>query len=319
MNAHQCRLVVLVMALVLGIAMGIPGISGAMRGDVNGDTTVNVFDALLVLQYAVGLYHPSDETLFTSTADVAPLDVNGLPRGDGKINVFDALAVLRNAVNLDTWTLPTGCAATLKANPSAASGVYFVDPDGDGSFPEMSVYCEKTGAEVGAVGNGGWLLLARDTGTTFDMPYQDFANATSLWLGNLGVREGLLSASPEVLSLLAPEGKSRILIGGNGFEDKVWENGNFVYEGGYSRYGARGESGNLYFFYNYLTSANAGVITQFGTYDFGGCPSLLNSTGSVFTTFSEGTAGLGDYNYHNGNGCWGKPSTGPTSGEIWVK
>ena len=31
---------------------------GWICGDVNIDSMVNVFDALLVLQYAVGLYHP---------------------------------------------------------------------------------------------------------------------------------------------------------------------------------------------------------------------------------------------------------------------
>ena len=73
------------------------------RGDVNNDKTINVFDALLTLQYAVGLYHPTDEPAFKSIADVAPLDVNGKPKGDGLVNVFDALAILRHAVGLDAW------------------------------------------------------------------------------------------------------------------------------------------------------------------------------------------------------------------------
>ena len=74
-----------------------------MSGDVNGDKTVNVFDALLVLQYAVGLNHPPDEIAFKAIADVAPLDSNGKPQGDGQVNVFDALAILRHAVGLDQW------------------------------------------------------------------------------------------------------------------------------------------------------------------------------------------------------------------------
>ena len=72
-------------------------------GDVNNEKTVNVFDALAVLQYAVGLYHPLDEVMFKFVADVAPLDVTGKPKGDGQVNVFDALAILRHAVGLDGW------------------------------------------------------------------------------------------------------------------------------------------------------------------------------------------------------------------------
>ena len=76
-----------------------------MSGDVNGDKTVDVFDALLTLQYAVGLipHTPDDNAKYLATADVAPLDVTGKPKGDGKVDVFDALAILRHAVGLDLW------------------------------------------------------------------------------------------------------------------------------------------------------------------------------------------------------------------------
>ena len=74
-----------------------------LKGDVNGDNFINVFDALMALQYAVGLYHPTEETAFKLSADVAPLDATGKPKGDGVVNVFDALAILRHAVGLDPW------------------------------------------------------------------------------------------------------------------------------------------------------------------------------------------------------------------------
>ena len=77
--------------------------SAITEGDVNGDGIVNVFDALLTLQYAVGLYKPADELSFKSFADVAPLGTDGKPKGDGTVNVFDALAILRHAVSLDPW------------------------------------------------------------------------------------------------------------------------------------------------------------------------------------------------------------------------
>jgi hypothetical protein len=72
-------------------------------GDVNGDSAINVFDALLTLQYAVGLYHPVDEAAFKTAADMAPLDSAGKPKGNNQVNVFDALAILRHAVGLDIW------------------------------------------------------------------------------------------------------------------------------------------------------------------------------------------------------------------------
>ena len=74
-------------------------------GDVNNDKTINVFDALLTLQYAVGLIdHPlENNTKYLAIADVAPLNAGGKPNGDGQVNVFDALAILRHAVGLDGW------------------------------------------------------------------------------------------------------------------------------------------------------------------------------------------------------------------------
>lgn len=75
------------------------------KGDVNSDGTINVFDALLTLQYAVGLieHTPESNARYLAIADVAPLDATGKPKGDGQVNVFDALAILRHAVELDPW------------------------------------------------------------------------------------------------------------------------------------------------------------------------------------------------------------------------
>lgn len=73
-------------------------------GDCNADGVVNVFDALLTLQHAVGLieHNVANDLTYKSLADVAPL-VNGKPQGDSKVDVFDALAILRHAVGLDAW------------------------------------------------------------------------------------------------------------------------------------------------------------------------------------------------------------------------
>ena len=79
--------------------------SAITKGDVNSDGIVNVFDALLTLQYAVGLieHTPENITKYLAVADVAPLGTDGKPKGDGTVNVFDALAILRHAVGLDPW------------------------------------------------------------------------------------------------------------------------------------------------------------------------------------------------------------------------
>ena len=118
-------LVVVMLACLtsLGI-LTVPGFA-ALRGDVNDDKTVNVFDALLTLQYAVGLIEHTAEnnTKYLATADVAPLDpATQMPKGDAAINVFDALAILRHAVNLDPWN----AGAVIQGLVSDGSGVPLV-------------------------------------------------------------------------------------------------------------------------------------------------------------------------------------------------
>ena len=100
----KLSLKLLVLGCFLGLAVWARDSIATPSGDVNGDGSVNVFDALLTLQYSVGLYHPPNEAGFKSTADVAPLDAIGMPLGDNQVNVFDALAILRHAVGLDRWS-----------------------------------------------------------------------------------------------------------------------------------------------------------------------------------------------------------------------
>jgi subtilisin family serine protease len=69
-------------------------------GDVNGDGVVDIQDALLVLQAAVGLIPVTPAIM--QQGDVAPL-INGIPSPDARINVIDALVVLRKAVELITF------------------------------------------------------------------------------------------------------------------------------------------------------------------------------------------------------------------------
>lgn len=112
-----------VLVVVVCMTFGASGVCSALSGDVNEDGNVNVFDALQVLQYAVGLYHPPNENAFKLLSDVAPLNALGAPMGDGTVNVFDALAVLRHAVNLDDWTgLPKPPLAPSNFKALAGSG-----------------------------------------------------------------------------------------------------------------------------------------------------------------------------------------------------
>jgi subtilisin family serine protease len=69
-------------------------------GDVDGDGSVTVADALRVLRAAIGLAPWSATLLYTG--DVAPL-VNGASASDRKIDIFDSLLILRKAVGLSAF------------------------------------------------------------------------------------------------------------------------------------------------------------------------------------------------------------------------
>jgi len=76
----------------------------AVSGDLNGDAKVNVQDATISLQIAVGIVQPTEAQ--TAAGDVAPVPGTG-PRegqkfGDGKVNVSDSTRILQFAVGLIT-------------------------------------------------------------------------------------------------------------------------------------------------------------------------------------------------------------------------
>jgi len=69
-------------------------------GDVNLDGKVDLVDAMLCLQMAVGLITPTAEQV--KHGDLAPFR-NGKPLSDGKLDAADALIILSKTVGLVRW------------------------------------------------------------------------------------------------------------------------------------------------------------------------------------------------------------------------
>ncbi|MBJ6724765.1 putative Ig domain-containing protein [Geomesophilobacter sediminis] len=74
--------------------------SRALTGDINGDSTVDISDALLAMQIAVGAKIPTADEL--ARGDVGPL-VNGKPVADGNIDISDVVLILEKSVGLLNW------------------------------------------------------------------------------------------------------------------------------------------------------------------------------------------------------------------------
>jgi hypothetical protein len=71
-----------------------------LKGDLNNSGRIDMADALLALQIAIGLRTPSVAEL--AAGDVAPI-VSGRSTPDGKIDIADAVAILQKAVGALSW------------------------------------------------------------------------------------------------------------------------------------------------------------------------------------------------------------------------
>lgn len=74
--------------------------TSALIGDMTGDGKINILDAYMILEIAVGRVQPTASDL--RTGDVAPI-MNGIPSPDGVIDVADVVVILRKIVGLVNW------------------------------------------------------------------------------------------------------------------------------------------------------------------------------------------------------------------------
>jgi pectate lyase len=121
-------------------------------GDVNSSGSIDIVDALLTAQYAVGL-NPSN-------FDSGSADVNG----DGSINIVDALLIAQYSVGLIT-SLP-GCVETPVPTPVPTSPP--VTPDGN-----LVGFASVNGGTTG--GTGGTTVTVSDSGALKDAIRSDGA------------------------------------------------------------------------------------------------------------------------------------------------
>jgi hypothetical protein len=120
--SKMCSLAVVLAAVVLLLAAGMS--FAIPDGDLTGDGSVTIADALRALRISVQLVQPNPQD--TAQGDVAP-QVAGLPAPDGNITIADALLILRKVVGLVNW--PSDISALLTGDQetppvvTSASGV----------------------------------------------------------------------------------------------------------------------------------------------------------------------------------------------------
>lgn len=93
----------------------------ACDGDLTGNGTVEISDALRALRIAVQLINPTTQDM--TQGDVFPFGANGKPSPDGAITIGDALLILKKTVGLFDWeTRPEPSPPFVTATVPAAGG-----------------------------------------------------------------------------------------------------------------------------------------------------------------------------------------------------
>jgi len=226
-----CRFTLLILVLLCGASVTAFGQS---CGNVNGDASVTIVDALMIAQYSVGTIPP------TFTASVADVDNNGT------INIVDALRVAQYSVglpvtlNCGTPTTPTPTRTATRTVSSTATHItgnpfvgatQYVDPlwsanasaNGGSAIanqPTM-VWMDRIGAITDGIGLRGHLDNCAAQGANlimlsiYDLPNRDCAAAASsgeLLISNGGMARYKTEYIDPIAAILADPQYSNIRI-----------------------------------------------------------------------------------------------------------
>ncbi len=107
--------------------------------------------------------------------DESDVDCGGScgPCGDGQA-CAEGVECESGFCNMEICSFAPSCKALLEGNPGATSGVYSLDPDGEGDIEPFDVYCDME------TDGGGWTLALKADGTkvTFNYNSTYWQNAT---------------------------------------------------------------------------------------------------------------------------------------------
>lgn len=205
------------------------------------------------------------------------------------------------------------CRAIIDGGAGSANGLYMIDPDGAGSGAPMQVYCDMSG--------GGWTLVMMDSGTACDVPLP--ATSAYGWQGSALTTTAASNCG--ILGLSYAQSKGLNVLG-HGLMTSGWGDASnaISYDDSLKRLYFSGLGGIEYGNPSLASGTRINSwVSPNGVNSGIGCPMLNNLSGSESSSYgqnmSQGTAGAGDTNSHNGGGCWGTASTGPVVGALWVR
>lgn len=85
-------------AVMLAVSVAPAVLAAPSKGDVNGNSAIDLGDVILCLRFAVGITTPTPEQ--KASADVAPVIGWGMPVGDRRVTIADAVRIVQALVGL---------------------------------------------------------------------------------------------------------------------------------------------------------------------------------------------------------------------------